>query len=187
MHGRKEFPFVVIAGVGFPNGHSNPVRLAVVAIDPVDLNIHQIAPDNIGQSVAVSTSSSLASIAVRSMAHLLNGDISIKQIAPPTPANFPGAVTLATVFDRPHSLRPSPSGRVSSWMFRRTIAGYRKSRFWNQCPSSLLERSYSRRRPMPGDPKECRRHALTCVRLAQTSPYPQARQQFADLAKRGLG
>ena len=36
---------------------------------------------------------------------------------------------------------------------------------------------------MPGDPKECRRHALTCVRLAQTSPYPQARQQFADLAR----
>ena len=35
---------------------------------------------------------------------------------------------------------------------------------------------------MPGDPKECRRHALTCVRLAQTSPSPQARQQFADLA-----
>ena len=52
MHGRKEFPFVVIAGVGFPNGHSNPVRLAVVAIDPVDLYISQMPPDSIGQSVA---------------------------------------------------------------------------------------------------------------------------------------
>ena len=52
MHGRKEFPFVIIAGVGFPNGHSNPVRLAVVAIDPVDLNISEMSPDSIGLSVA---------------------------------------------------------------------------------------------------------------------------------------
>ena len=36
---------------------------------------------------------------------------------------------------------------------------------------------------MPGDPKECRQHALTCVRLAQTSASPQAREQFADLAR----
>jgi hypothetical protein len=39
---------------------------------------------------------------------------------------------------------------------------------------------------MPGDPKECRRHALTCARIAQTSPYPEARDQFADLAKTWL-
>jgi hypothetical protein len=36
---------------------------------------------------------------------------------------------------------------------------------------------------MPGDPKECREHALTCVRLAQTSASPQAREQFANLAR----
>jgi hypothetical protein len=36
---------------------------------------------------------------------------------------------------------------------------------------------------MPGDPQECRRHALTCVRLAQTSASPQAREQFANLAR----
>ena len=36
---------------------------------------------------------------------------------------------------------------------------------------------------MPGDPQECRRHALTCVRLAQTSSSPQARQQSADFAR----
>jgi hypothetical protein len=36
---------------------------------------------------------------------------------------------------------------------------------------------------MPGDPKECRRHALACVRLAQTSATPQARQEFAGLAR----
>jgi hypothetical protein len=36
---------------------------------------------------------------------------------------------------------------------------------------------------MPGDPKECRQHALNCVRLAQTSPYPHAREHFARLAR----
>jgi hypothetical protein len=39
---------------------------------------------------------------------------------------------------------------------------------------------------MPGDPKECRQHALTCVRLAKTSPSPQAREQFANLANTWL-
>ena len=37
--------------------------------------------------------------------------------------------------------------------------------------------------PMPGDPKECRQHALACVRLAQTSASPQAREEFANLAR----
>jgi hypothetical protein len=37
--------------------------------------------------------------------------------------------------------------------------------------------------PTPGDPKECRQHALNCVRLAQTSASPQAREHFADLAR----
>ena len=36
---------------------------------------------------------------------------------------------------------------------------------------------------MPGDPKECRQHALFCVRLAQTSASPQAREEFANLAR----
>ena len=36
---------------------------------------------------------------------------------------------------------------------------------------------------MPGDPKECRQHALACVRLAQTSASPQAREEFANLAR----
>jgi len=39
---------------------------------------------------------------------------------------------------------------------------------------------------MPGDPQECRQHALTCVRLAQTSASPQAREQFASLANTWL-
>jgi hypothetical protein len=36
---------------------------------------------------------------------------------------------------------------------------------------------------MPGDPKECRQHALNCVQLAQTSPTLQGRDQFARLAR----
>ena len=36
---------------------------------------------------------------------------------------------------------------------------------------------------MPGDPKECRRHALACVRLAQTSPFQQTRDHYANLAR----
>jgi hypothetical protein len=36
---------------------------------------------------------------------------------------------------------------------------------------------------MPGDPKECRRQARACVRLAQTSSSQQARDQFANLAR----
>ena len=36
---------------------------------------------------------------------------------------------------------------------------------------------------MPGDPKGCRQHALACVRLAQTSASPQAREEFARLAR----
>ena len=36
---------------------------------------------------------------------------------------------------------------------------------------------------MPGDPRECRQHALKCVRLAQTSPSPSKRAQFANLAQ----
>ena len=36
---------------------------------------------------------------------------------------------------------------------------------------------------MPGSPEECRQHALACVRLAQTSATPQARDHFAKLAR----
>ena len=39
---------------------------------------------------------------------------------------------------------------------------------------------------MPLDPQECRRQALACVRLAQTSVTPQARRTYADLAKTWL-
>jgi hypothetical protein len=36
---------------------------------------------------------------------------------------------------------------------------------------------------MPGDPKECRQHALACVRLAQTSSTQELRDHFASLAR----
>jgi hypothetical protein len=39
---------------------------------------------------------------------------------------------------------------------------------------------------MPGDPKECRQHDVTCERLAQTSASPLAREQFANLAHKWL-
>jgi hypothetical protein len=37
-----------------------------------------------------------------------------------------------------------------------------------------------------GNTKECRKHALACLRLAQTSASPHAREQFANLAKTWL-
>jgi hypothetical protein len=36
---------------------------------------------------------------------------------------------------------------------------------------------------MPGNPDECRQHALECVRLAQNSSTPQGRDHFAKLAR----
>ena len=36
---------------------------------------------------------------------------------------------------------------------------------------------------MPGDPRECRQHALTCVQLVQTAATQQARENFAKLAR----
>jgi hypothetical protein len=35
----------------------------------------------------------------------------------------------------------------------------------------------------PGNPEECRQHALEYVRLAQTSVTPQGRDHFAKLAR----
>ena len=37
-----------------------------------------------------------------------------------------------------------------------------------------------------GNTKECRKHALACLHLAQTSASPHAREQFASLAKTWL-
>ncbi len=39
---------------------------------------------------------------------------------------------------------------------------------------------------MPGNPKECRRHALTCMQLAQTAQSPEAREHFAELSQTWL-
>ena len=39
---------------------------------------------------------------------------------------------------------------------------------------------------MPLDPQECRRQALACVRLTQTSNTPEARLHYANLAKTWL-
>jgi len=37
-----------------------------------------------------------------------------------------------------------------------------------------------------GNTKECRKHALACLHLAQTSASPHAREQFTSLAKTWL-
>ena len=39
---------------------------------------------------------------------------------------------------------------------------------------------------MPLDPNECRRQALACVRLAQTSASLRVRRHYAELAKTWL-
>ena len=39
---------------------------------------------------------------------------------------------------------------------------------------------------MPLDPQECRRQALACVRLAQTSGFTASKTAYADLAKTWL-
>ena len=36
---------------------------------------------------------------------------------------------------------------------------------------------------MPGDPKECRQHALNCVHLAKGASTPEMRDHFAKLAR----
>ena len=36
---------------------------------------------------------------------------------------------------------------------------------------------------MPGDPKEARTHAATCMKLAETAGSPTVQQTFLDLAK----
>lgn len=36
---------------------------------------------------------------------------------------------------------------------------------------------------MPGDPKECRQHALECLRLVKTSATQEDREHFAQLAR----
>jgi hypothetical protein len=39
---------------------------------------------------------------------------------------------------------------------------------------------------MPGDPQECRQHALHCVELAEHASTPKARQTFLDLSETWL-
>ena len=39
---------------------------------------------------------------------------------------------------------------------------------------------------MPGDPKECRDHAKTCLRMASEAKTPQARETLENLAQAWL-
>jgi hypothetical protein len=40
---------------------------------------------------------------------------------------------------------------------------------------------------MPGNPRECRQHALNCALLAKEASTAQSKQLFHDLARSGLG
>ena len=40
---------------------------------------------------------------------------------------------------------------------------------------------------MPGDPKECRQHALNCVQLAKTAELPEEETALPILREPGLG
>jgi hypothetical protein len=52
------------------------------------------------------------------------------------------------------------------------------ARFWNQFRAGVwLEEAH-----MPGDPKECRQHAVTCRRLADEANTVSARETFLNLA-----
>ena len=55
--------------------------------------------------------------------------------------------------------------------------------FWNRF--SLRRRGKASRTEdrMPGDPKECRQHALNCVHLAKGASTPELRDHFAKLAR----
>jgi len=35
---------------------------------------------------------------------------------------------------------------------------------------------------MPGDPKECRIHAMNCMQMAETATTPELRRTYVDLA-----
>jgi hypothetical protein len=39
---------------------------------------------------------------------------------------------------------------------------------------------------MPGDPKECRQHALNCAHLAERATTPEQRNYFANLSQKWI-
>jgi len=59
--------------------------------------------------------------------------------------------------------------------------------FWNRIMNRDGGKVSRMEVKMPGDPKECRQHALNCVRFAQTATTPQAREHFANLARTWIG
>ena len=49
--------------------------------------------------------------------------------------------------------------------------------------ASATGKSVAMEAKMPGDPKECRQHALNCVHLAKGASTPEQRDHFAKLAR----
>ena len=56
-------------------------------------------------------------------------------------------------------------------------------RYCGTADTAQRKRAPTAASPMPGDPKECRQHALNCVHLAQTAATPRSREHFANLAQ----
>ena len=54
---------------------------------------------------------------------------------------------------------------------------------WNRFRFGDGERRRVTEARMPGDPKECRQHALNCVHLAKGASTPEQRDHFAKLAR----
>jgi hypothetical protein len=59
----------------------------------------------------------------------------------------------------------------------------RKHHLWNRFRIGDGERRRAMEAKMPGDPKECRQHALNCVHLAKGASTPELRDHFAKLAR----
>ena len=95
---------------------------------------------------------------------------------------MPGFLPLQTETKQPDLEKDD--GLLSGFLLQRTIAVLTaKMRSGIDSLVSVGKELARRSLPMPGDPKECRQHALNCVRLAQTATTPQSREHFANLAQ----
>ena len=96
--------------------------------------------------------------------------------------------------DRPASTGNQPQAERSPTVVFAMRSGFsltahdcridKKHRLWNRF--SIGDEGKASRKMeglMPGDPKECRQHALNCVHLAKGASTPEQRDHFAKLAR----
>ena len=80
-----------------------------------------------------------------------------------------------------------PSCRVAPKLLNHRVAVHdcrldKKNGLWNRFLTTEKGVALMEAR-MPGDPKECRQHALNCVHLAKGASTPAPRDHFAKLAR----